>query len=350
MNEFKTTYPDNNYSVHVGHNIYNKVMEQYTSEYNEVFYIVDEVVYNHFKDEQLKGIKEPIITNSGESAKSSESFIHLTESLLEKGIKRSSLVVVIGGGATGDVGGFSAAVTLRGVDFIQVPTTILAHDSAIGGKTAINSSQGKNLIGAFHRPVGVVYDLEFLNTLPQSEILSGFGEVFKHALLNSEEAALELMHKTSSGIDIDVLEESIIDGIKTKMDYVSADEFESGSRKFLNLGHTLGHAIEYQYKIPHGQAIILGLYAMMFISNQTSEKEIFDLGKYYKYFSNLNYPVELLGEMDAEQMINLMKHDKKNIKNEAIGFVLVDETFSPYFTELNINALKSYLSGIKESI
>lgn len=350
MKEFKTTYPDNNYTVHVGHGIFNEVMKHYTSQYNEVFYIVDETVYGHFKDGILKKIEDPILIDSGESAKSFHSFMNLTESLLEKGIKRSSLVVVIGGGAAGDAGGFAAAVALRGVDFIQVPTTILAHDSAIGGKTAINSGHGKNLIGAFHRPAAVVYDLEFLSTLPESEIMSGFGEVFKHALLNSEEAAVNLMDKTASGIRMDAIEESIIEGIKTKMDYVTSDEFESGSRKFLNLGHTLGHAIEYQYKIPHGQAIILGLYAMMQISNKTAESDIFDLQKYHAYFSGLDYPVGLLGEMDIEQMISLMRHDKKNIKNETIGFVLVDESFSPYFTELNIDALENYLSGIKESI
>lgn len=350
MKEFKTTYPDNNYTVHVGHDIFNEVMKRYTSEYNDVFYIVDRTVYEQYKEGQLRDIEGPILIDSGEAAKSFNSFIDLTESLLEQGIKRSSLVVVIGGGAAGDAGGFAAAVTLRGVDFIQVPTTILAHDSAIGGKTAINSSQGKNLIGAFHRPVGVVYDLAFLNTLPKSEVLSGFGEVFKHALLNSEEAVTELMRQTSAGLSIGAIEGSIIDGIKTKMKYVSQDEFESSSRKFLNLGHTLGHALEYQYKIPHGQAIILGLYAMMYISNQTAESEVFDLKNYHDYFSGLDYPVGLLGEMDIEQMIGLMRHDKKNTKNEAIGFVLVNEDFSPYFTELNINALENYLSGIKESI
>lgn len=350
MHEFKTTYPDNNYTVHVGHGIFNKVMKHYTSHYNEVFYIVDVTVYGHFRDGVLKDIEDPILIDSGESAKTFQSFMNLTENLLEQGIKRSSLVVVIGGGAAGDAGGFAAAVTLRGVDFIQVPTTILAHDSAIGGKTAINSSHGKNLIGAFHRPSGVIYDLEFLSTLPESEIMSGFGEVFKHSLLNSKEAARSLMAKTAFGISIDAIEESIIDGIKTKMDYVSSDEFESGSRKFLNLGHTLGHAIEYQYKIPHGQAVILGLYSMMHISNKTSESDIFDLEKFREYFSVLNYPLGLLGEMDIEQMISLMKHDKKNIQNEAIGFVLIDESFSPYFTELNINTLLNHLSGIKESI
>src|SRR5699024_1314118 len=159
----------------------------------------------------------------------------------------------------------------------------------------------------FYRRDAGVYGLCFLCTLPESEIMSGLGEVFKHALLNSEEAAVNLMDKTASGIRMDAIEESIIEGIKTKMDYVTSDEFESGSRKFLNLGHTLVHAIEYQYKIPHGQAIILGLYAMMQISNKTSESDIFDLQKYQAYFSGLDYPVGLLGEMDIEQMISLMR-------------------------------------------
>src|SRR5699024_6488018 len=157
------------------------------------------------------------------------------------------------GGAAGDAGGFAAAVALRGVDFIQVPTTILAHDSAIGGKTAINSGHGKNLIGSFHRPAAVVYDLEFLSTLPESEIMIGFGEVFYDVPFNSVEAAVKLMDNTDSGISMNAMYESIIDGIKTKMDYVASDELDSCSRTFLNLGHTLGYALESQYKIPHGQ-------------------------------------------------------------------------------------------------
>ncbi|SOC38835.1 3-dehydroquinate synthase [Salinicoccus kekensis] len=350
MKEFETTYPDENYTVHVGHGIFKETLNLYTSRYEDVFYIIDENVHHAFKNTVLKDIEDPVIAKPGEAAKTAEAFIGIVESLLGRGIKRSSLVVVIGGGAVGDAGGFAAAVTLRGVDFIQVPTTLLAHDSAIGGKTAINSRHGKNLIGAFHRPSGVIYDLDFLNTLPESEILSGFGEVYKHALLDSEKAANELMEQTAHGVEAADLEDSIIKGIRTKMRYVTEDEFESGSRKYLNLGHTLGHAIEYEYKIQHGHAVMLGLYAMMFISNEQSESRIFDLEAHYTYLSNLGYPMELLGTLDSGRMLKHMKHDKKNISDASVGFILMDKDFEPFFTEINTDEMVKYIGALKESL
>lgn len=350
MKEFKTTYPDENYTVHVGHGIFNETLQDYTSRYDDVFYIVDENVHSNFKHSVLKHIEAPVLTRPGEAAKTAEAFMQVVESLLEQGIKRSSLVVVIGGGATGDAGGFAASVTLRGVDFIQVPTTLLAHDSAIGGKTAINSSHGKNLIGSFHRPRGVIYDLDFLKTLPEAEILSGFGEVYKHALLNSEKAMTLLMDRTAGGVKAGDLEDSIVEGIRTKMHYVSEDEFESGSRKFLNLGHTLGHAIEYEYKIPHGHAVMLGLYAMMFISNNETDFAFFDLKTHQRYFSNLGYPMEILKTLDPERMLEYMKHDKKNTSDTTVGFVLMNNDFKPYFTEIGTGKMVKYIRAMKESL
>lgn len=350
MKEFETTYPDDNYTVHVGHGIFKETLNLYTSRYEDVFYIIDEDVHHIFKDTVLKDIGDPVIAGPGEAAKTAEAFIGIVESLLGRGIKRSSLVVVIGGGAVGDAGGFAASVTLRGVDFIQVPTTLLAHDSAIGGKTAINSRHGKNLIGAFHRPSSVIYDLDFLSTLPDSEILSGFGEVFKHALLDSEYAVKDLMERTAGGVASEKLEDSIIEGIKTKMRYVTEDEFESGSRKYLNLGHTLGHAIEYEYKIPHGHAVMLGLYAMMFISNEQADARIFDLASYHTYFSNLGYPMELLSTLESERMLQHMKHDKKNINDASVGFILMNEDFEPYFTEIGTDEMVKYIRALKESL
>ncbi len=350
MKEFQTTYPDDNYTVHVGRGIFKETLNRYTSKYDEVFYIIDENVHSHFKSSVLTGIHDAIIAPPGEASKTAETFFDIVESLLERGIKRSGLVVVIGGGAVGDAGGFAASVTLRGVDFIQVPTTLLAHDSAIGGKTAINARHGKNLIGAFHRPRGVIYDLDFLDTLPASEILSGFGEVYKHALLNSEEAVNDLMERTAGGIDAETLEDSIIDGIKTKMHYVSEDEFEAGARKYLNLGHTLGHALEYEYKIPHGHAVMLGLYAMMFISNEESGSGIFNLEAHHQYLSGLGYPVDLLKAFDPQQMLKFMSHDKKNIHDASVGFVLMNKDFKPYFTEIDTGEMEKYLRELKDSL
>ena len=131
---------------------------------------------------------EHIIIPAGEQSKTFAQYQQTIESLLSKQLTRNTCIIALGGGATGDFAGFIAATLLRGVGFIQVPTTILAHDSSVGGKVGINSQHGKNLIGAFYRPNAVIYDLDFLETLPYSEILSGYAEVYKHALLNGKEA------------------------------------------------------------------------------------------------------------------------------------------------------------------
>lgn len=347
--DINTTYPDDNYTIHVGHNILRHYISEYADDYDSVFYVIDENVYDTHQN-RLDFVRSPVLLKSGEEAKTGDHYLSLVERLLSEGVKRNSLIFVIGGGAAGDVGGFAAATAVRGVDYIQVPTTLLSHDSAIGGKTAINSAHGKNLIGAFYRPEAVIYDLEFLYTLPHSELLSGFGEVFKHSLLKGEPETRTLMDITEDGIKISTLEDSIINGIYTKMDIVVKDEHETGARKFLNLGHTLGHAIEYRFKIPHGQAVTLGLYAMMFISNKYCGHEIFELSRFSSYFSSLGYPMHYLKEMDTTEMITLMTKDKKNLQNDSIGYVIMSRECSPQFIELPTKILQNHLHDLKESL
>jgi 3-dehydroquinate synthase len=347
--DINTTYPSDNYTIHVGGNILQEKIADYAKASNSIFYIIDEHVYDVHQN-NLSFIDSPILIPGGEASKTASNYIETVETLLEKGIRRNSLIFVIGGGAAGDVGGFSAATVLRGVDYIQVPTTLLAHDSAIGGKTAINSIHGKNLIGAFHRPKAVIYDLELLKTLPESEILSGFGEVFKHTLLSGQKEAYRLIEETSSGIHIDALEKYIIQGIEIKKDIVTRDEHESGARKYLNLGHTLAHALEYKYKFPHGQAVMLGLYAMMTISNKYYEAKIFDLPHYFEYFQQVGYPFHYLKEMNIEEMMTLMQQDKKNQQRDYIGFILMDKNDSPQFLEIEETKIRQYLEELKESI
>lgn len=275
--------------------------------------------------------------------------MHTMEELLAAGIKRNSLLVVIGGGATGDAGGFIASIVLRGVDYIHVPTTLLAHDSAIGGKTAINSEHGKNLIGAFYRPKAVIYDLEFLDSLPRAEVLSGFGEVYKHAMLNSPELFEELVNITADSIDVDELPAFIIKGIETKMKIVIEDEHESGSRKFLNLGHTLAHAVEYKYKIPHGQTVMLGIIAALYISNELNGTD-FNIGNHINYMRRHGYPVNLLKEMDIDEMMQLMMKDKKNHRNDYISYIVFKDQNTPEVMDIKIENLKKILAALKERI
>ena len=348
--EIRTSYAADNYTIHVDHGILESQLADYSADYDVVHFLVDRNVYQLYKNSVLSFIDSPIILEGGEASKSFDAFKHITESLLERGIQRHHLIVVVGGGAAGDAGGFAAATVLRGVDYIQVPTTLLAHDSSIGGKTAINSTHGKNLIGVFYRPKAVIYDLSLLETLPQDEVLSGFGEVFKHALLKDEETVRDLMAETRGQITLDALKSFIISGIETKMHHVLNDEKESGIRKYLNLGHTLGHAIEYRYKMPHGIAVVLGLYFTMFLSNEVEGRKIFDLDHFRQYFIHHGYPIQKLKSIDEDEMMSLMGRDKKNQSRAATGFVLMKSIGQCYFIEIENTELKKYLSYLKESL
>lgn len=347
--DISTAYKDNNYKIHVARSILKNRLESYTEHYESVYYIIDENVYSIYKETKLSFIKSPLVVTGGESFKYASPLMHTIEELLASGIKRNSLIVVIGGGATGDAGGFIASMVLRGVDYIHVPTTLLAHDSAIGGKTAINSRHGKNLIGAFYRPKAVIYDLDFLDSLPSSEVLSGFGEVFKHAMIHSPKLLEELFTVTDSSIDVQKLTSFIIKGIETKMKIVIEDEHESGSRKFLNLGHTLAHAVEYKYKIPHGQAVMLGILAALNISNELNNTD-FDLDAYTAYMDKHGYPVHLLKEMDIDEMISLMQKDKKNHRNDYISYVLFKNQSTLVVSDIKVSELKNMLTALKERI
>ena len=347
--DISTAYKDNNYKIHVARNILKNRLNTYTEQYESVYYIIDENVYDIYKDTKLSFIKSPLVVTEGESFKYVSPLMHTMEKLLAAGIKRNSLLVVIGGGATGDAGGFIASIVLRGVDYIHVPTTLLAHDSAIGGKTAINSEHGKNLIGAFYRPKAVIYDLEFLDSLPRAEVLSGFGEVYKHAMLNSPELFEELVNITADSIDVTGLTPFIIKGIETKMKIVIEDEHESGSRKFLNLGHTLAHAVEYKYKIPHGQAVMLGIIAALYISNELNGTD-FNIGNHIDYMRRHGYPVNLLKEMDIDEMMQLMMKDKKNHRNDYISYIVFKDQNTPEVMDIKIENLKKILAALKERI
>lgn len=347
--DIKTAYKDNNYKIHVARHILEKQLESYTKNYESIYYIVDENVYDIYKETKLAFIKSPLVVTGGESFKYASPLMHTMEELLASGIKRNSLIVVIGGGSTGDAGGFIASMILRGVDYIHVPTTLLAHDSAIGGKTAINSIHGKNLIGAFYRPKAIIYDLEFLDSLPESEVLSGFGEVFKHAMIQSPELLASLFTVTESSIDIQNLTSFIIKGIETKMKIVIEDEHESGSRKFLNLGHTLAHAVEYKYKIPHGQAVMLGIIGALYISNELNDTD-FDIDSYTTYMAHHGYPINLLNEMDIDEMITLMQKDKKNHRNDYISYVLFKDERTLAVSDIKVSKLRNMLLALKERL
>jgi 3-dehydroquinate synthase len=211
----------------------------------------------------------------GERAKRLVNLEKLAEKLVQAGADRQSLVIALGGGVVGDVAGFLASVFMRGIPVIQIPTTLVAQvDSAIGGKTGVNLTSGKNLVGTFHQPVSVLVDPDVLATLPEREYRSGLFEAMKYGVIRNPRI-FEVMEKQRDALlarDGDLLEGLIADCIRVKADVVSSDERESGERRILNYGHTIGHALEAEtgYKsLLHGEAVGWGMIAAAIIAWET---------------------------------------------------------------------------------
>ena len=195
---------------------------------------------------------------AGESSKSTGTYLEILNFLAQNAITRSDLIIALGGGVVGDITGFAAATFLRGVSYIQIPTSLLAMvDSSVGGKTAIDLPAGKNLVGAFKQPKLVLCDIDVLNTLPSNQFLDGCAEVIKYGILYDEELVHYLME---TGIDFD-RERVVTQCVSFKRNVVETDEFDNGARQKLNLGHTIGHGIEAgsNYQITHGQAVAAGM-------------------------------------------------------------------------------------------
>ncbi|AVP37076.1 3-dehydroquinate synthase [Staphylococcus felis] len=349
--QFVTTYPNRNYPIIIEKNASTK-LNAFLEHYQHVFILADEEVYHYWKtkiDHIVQSTQSHLILlTSGEKLKNIQHYSTVMEKLLSFQPTRQTCLVSIGGGATGDFVGFLASTLLRGVDLIQMPTTILAHDSSIGGKVGINASQGKNLIGAFHRPSAVLYDLEFLNTLPKSEILSGYAELYKHALLKGEKATLDIerhYNSLNSLLSLSHIESFIFQGIQTKLEIVLKDELEKGQRQYLNLGHTFGHAIEYQHKLPHGHAVMIGILYQFIVTNLIHDTQ-FDIHHYYQYCVSMSYPVEYIHQFSFEPLYTLMLQDKKN-NSDGIRMVLLTELGSPTVCTVNQAILKQAFQILK---
>ncbi|HHY73170.1 MAG TPA: 3-dehydroquinate synthase [Bacillus bacterium] len=265
------------------------------------------------------------VVPSGEEAKSFSVFYDVLTFALEHELDRKSLVIALGGGVVGDLAGFVAATYMRGIPFIQMPTTLLAHDSSVGGKVAINHPLGKNMIGAFFQPEAVVYDTDMLLTLPEEEWRSGFAEVIKHALIWDKEFYEWLRAEIHSLADLrgDKLQYALAKGISVKAAVVGQDEKESGIRAFLNFGHTLAHAIEAELgygTMSHGDAVAIGMLFAIRVSEQYYEKDL-QLRAFREWFKQYKFP-EIPKTLDAEALLQLMKKDKK-AQRGSLTFVLM---------------------------
>lgn len=254
------------------------------------------------------------------------------EDILETGfinkLDRSSVIVVIGGGVYGDLAGFSASIFMRGIPFIQVPTSLLAMvDSSVGGKTGFDCKYGKNLIGAFHQPEAVFCCREFLQTLPKEEVKNGIAEMIKHGIINSPKhfedlAKVARISDKNSEEFLQSIANLVPDSIKIKKDIVEDDEKEQGIRGFLNLGHTFGHAIEHlsNFEIPHGRGVAIGTFmAANYARNLGIIEEEGLVEKIRDIFAE--FELDLTHSFKASQIYEAMSMDKKK-KNGVIRLIL----------------------------
>ena len=258
---------------------------------------------------------------AGEQSKHIGTLSDMLEFLAEEEVTRQDIIVALGGGVCGDMAGFAAAVYQRGIRFVQVPTTFLAAvDSSVGGKTAIDLRAGKNMAGAFYQPHLVLCDVDTLDTLPEEVFADGIAETLKYGIIGNA----ELFEKTAAGSFRDDLEEIIETCVKMKRDIVVEDEFDTGVRQLLNLGHTLGHAIEKRsgFTISHGHAVAIGMHL---IAKAAEEKDLAETGlaeKIRRALENNNLPVSI--DYSAKEIAEGVWKDKKRRGGE-ISFVFPTE-------------------------
>jgi 3-dehydroquinate synthase len=303
--------------------------------------VTDRNVANHWLDKTEASLSEAgiatsrIIVEEGEGSKTYGGLEQVSEALISAKIERNDLVVALGGGVVGDLAGFAAAILRRGVDFVQVPTSLLAQvDSSVGGKTGINSPQGKNLLGAFHQPLLVVADTAVLDTLSPRQFRAGYAEVAKYGVLGDKAffAWLEANH-AEIFCGGSAREHAIATSCRAKAAIVARDERETGERALLNLGHTFGHALEaatgFSDRLYHGEGVSVGMVLAAELSAELGMMPESDAARVRHHLAEVGLPTHLQDiagftqeGLDADALMALMAQDKK-VKRGRLTFILL---------------------------
>ncbi|WP_420643378.1 3-dehydroquinate synthase [Candidatus Leptofilum sp.] len=274
---------------------------------------------------------------AGEQHKTLTTVATIYDQLLAAGIDRQATVVALGGGVVGDVAGFVAATYLRGVDFVQCPTSLLAMvDASVGGKTGLDLPQGKNLVGAFKQPTAVLADVSTLHTLPPEEFAAGMAEVVKHSLISNPElfGRLETRDwKLTAQSSISNLQSLVATAIEVKRDVVQEDPFEQGRRATLNLGHTFGHAIEQVsgYRVRHGEGVAMGLVAAASLSARLAHCDLALQGRIESALQAQGLPTRIPAEFEANAIYQAMFSDKKKAAGK-LRFILLRDVGNVFMT------------------
>ena len=362
MRELTVKTSSGDYPIVIGKGIIS-LIKNYIDSYDKILLLSNENIGEIYFEKVLRELNENKIKTfaipEGEKFKNLETISRIYDFMAKEDFSRKSLIISLGGGVVCDMGGFVGATYMRGIDFIQVPTSLLAQvDASIGGKTGIDTAYGKNLVGVFKQPKAVFIDVEFLNTLPQEQFSSGMAEVIKHSLILKDKSYFNFLIENKDEIlalNSDFLIEMIEKSCIVKKDIVERDEFEQGERALLNLGHTYGHSLEKFFNfenITHGEGVAKGIIFELELSKILNKidsefiEKVKSIFEYYGLNSNpIFYPEEVL--------IEVMKKDKKNSFGN-INFILFDKEYKVYkesvkiekILEVNKKFSDRYIKGI----
>lgn len=297
---------------------------------------VDKLYGNYFDFLETEYSLVKLVIPAGEKEKNGQNFLSLISKLAENGFTRTDTVITLGGGVVGDLGAFVASTYMRGIRLIAVPTTLLSMvDSSVGGKTAIDIPAGKNLCGTFYQPDAVYIDLDFLKTLPEREILCGYGEIIKYVFISKKLTVEDLVSKD--------IENIVVKSLIIKRDIVQKDEKESGERKLLNFGHTVGHAVEKlaNYTLSHGACVVKGMLVAINISAKLygMNNELVD--KMKKVLLSFGHDTAI--EYGVDDLIKVMRSDKKS-GADYVDFVTVKDIGEAVVERISFDALKGIMN------
>ena len=321
--------------IYVGSNIIS-ILNDYTKDFDKILIFSNETIADLYSEKFKSTLNEKdkifyFAIKDGEEYKNIESILPVYDFMLENNFSRKSLVISLGGGVICDMGGYISATYMRGIEFIQVPTSLLAQvDASVGGKVAINHPKCKNMIGSFKNPYRVIIDVKFLKTLPKREFKSGMGELLKHSFLTKDKSYLGYIENNVEKIknlDNEVLENIVEQSIRIKKHYVDIDPFEKGERTFLNLGHTYAHALEsfFDYKaFTHGEAVAKGVIFDLELSLLRGKINNEYLERAKNIFKLFNIDTDLI-YLPSDKFISLMRKDKKNSFSKIITILLDSE-------------------------
>lgn len=351
------------YDIHVAHGLLGEVgMRIKPFVHGVVPVVTDENVADIYLTAFLADLKaagldaRAVVMVPGEESKSFSGLEQLCSALLDTGIDRGGLIVALGGGVIGDLAGFAAAILKRGVDFVQVPTTLLSQvDSSVGGKTGINTEQGKNLIGAFHQPRLVLADTDTLSSLPRRELLAGYGEVVKYGAIGDADFFTWLENNAVKALagNAEAMVKLVSRACRMKAAIVVRDERESGVRALLNFGHTFGHALEaatgFSDRLKHGEGVGIGMALAYRLSVKLGLCPKKDADRFIQHMKSVGLPVEISDipgpRPDAETLVAHMHHDKK-VRDGKINFVLARCIGEAFVTaEVPMDAVRDVLKA-----